>query len=114
MRRIHTHLLVLLSHVEFAEKLKSCQFTDIQSFYKAVQVSAKGARTELESRLLEYKDKHDARLDESVSISTPERRDGRKRRWRRAIGLAFAGASASARSNAIMGKRPQESMRQRS
>ena len=71
--------LLLLSRVDFIEKLKSGQFTDIQGFCKAVQVSAKGGRSELESRLLDYKDKHDARADAFVPISTPERRDGRRR-----------------------------------
>ena len=78
MTETHASLL-LLPRTEFIEKLKVTHFTEIQGFCKAIQISAKGARTELESRLLEYKDHHDARVVPSVNPSTPERRDGRKR-----------------------------------
>ena len=53
--------MMLLSKANFIEKLKSELFTDVQSFRKAVQVLAKGGRSELESRLIEYKDNHDNR-----------------------------------------------------
>ena len=77
---VHTYVsLLALTRLEFIDRLKHGKFTDIQGFCKAVDVSAKGARTELESRLLEYKDHHDARVVPSVIPSTPERRDGRKR-----------------------------------
>ena len=78
MTETHASLL-LLSRTEFIEKLKAEHFTEIQGFCKAVQISAKGARTELESHLMEYKDHHDARVVPSLNPSTPERRDGRKR-----------------------------------
>ena len=57
-------------------------FTDIQGFKKAVHVFAKYGRMELESRLVEFKDKHDARAGalESGTKATPELRDGRMRR----------------------------------
>ena len=77
--------MLSLSRIEFADKLKTGNFTDVQSFCKAVQVSAKGARTELENRLLEYKDKHDSRITSSRVRSafpeggTPEGRPGRAR-----------------------------------
>ena len=71
--------MLLLSRSDLIEKLKVGHFTEIQAFCKAIQVSAKGARTELERRLLEYKDQHDARVVPGVNPSTPERRDGRMR-----------------------------------
>ena len=68
--------ILLLSKVEFAAKLKDCQFVDLQGFCKAVSISAKGSRNELEARLLAFKDDYDSKEN---AISTPERRDGRKR-----------------------------------
>ena len=78
MTETHASLL-LRPRTEFVDKVKVGHFTEIQGFCKAVQISAKGGRTELGSRLLEYKDHHDARVVPSVIPSTPERRDGRKR-----------------------------------
>ena len=68
--------MLLLSKVEFIEKLKSGTFTNVQSFCKAMQISAKGGRTKLESRLIDYKDNHDNRnvptnLDAVQAVSTP-------------------------------------------
>ena len=60
--------LLLLSRVDFIAKLKDGQFSDIQGFCKAVQISAKGGRTELENRLVEYKDKHDARQERTMPL----------------------------------------------
>ena len=71
--------MLSLPRTEFIEKLKVGHFLEIQGFCKAIKISAKGARTELECRLMEYKEQHDARVVPSVNPSTPERRDGRKR-----------------------------------
>ena len=73
--------MLMLSKIEFAAKLKDGQFVDLHGFCKAVSISAKGSRTELEKRLLAYKEVYDSRdgLTESNATSTPERRNGRMR-----------------------------------
>ena len=68
--------ILLLSNLEFAAKLKDCQFVDLHGFCKAVSISAKGSRNELEARLLAFKDDHDSKEN---AVSAPERRDGRKK-----------------------------------
>ena len=62
----------------FVDKLKSGQFADIQGFCKAVFISAKGSRAELESRLHEFKDAQESKegVSQAGVAAITERRDG--------------------------------------
>ena len=87
--------LIALSAPLLAEQLKSWDYKQIQDLCRYMGVSAKGARAELESRILECKAKVDSGevllpsggADSRIAatavgaavVSTPERRDGRKR-----------------------------------
>ena len=88
--------IIVLPENTFVEQLKTRDYKQIQELRRFQGISVKGARAELERRILEFKSKFDAGEiqlpsgapgDSHVSVSTagieavstPERREGRKR-----------------------------------
>ena len=75
---------VALSLPMLTEQIKTGDYRQIQELCRFIGISAKGARPELEIRILDFKSKLDAGevtlpTSGTAPASTPERREGRKR-----------------------------------